>query len=205
MRIISAQKTSHTDVAMDLASRLTGLTNILGGALLVTLLLNSSLALGATAPTSYTVNLAWDANPESDVVGYRVHYGTTSGNYTASVEAGNLTTNAIPGLASGVTYFFAITAFNASGLNSGFSNEITFMPGLQTAPTASLSILSTGQIVMTIHGQMGHTYEIQASQDLITWTIIGSGTMGNGGSLEFTDTNAAAYSTRFYRTYDTQP
>ena len=32
------------------------------------------------------VTLAWDANTESDLAGYKVHYGTASGSYTTSVD-----------------------------------------------------------------------------------------------------------------------
>jgi hypothetical protein len=32
------------------------------------------------------VTLAWDANTEPDLAGYKVHYGTASGSYTTSVD-----------------------------------------------------------------------------------------------------------------------
>jgi len=34
----------------------------------------------------------------------------------------------------------------------------------------------------------------------VTWTVIGTATVGATGSLDFTDTNAASFSKRFYRT-----
>jgi hypothetical protein len=37
----------------------------------------------------------------------------------------------------------------------------------------------------------------------MAWTVIGTATMGASGSLDFTDTNAASFSTRFYRTQQT--
>ena len=39
------------------------------------------------------VTLAWDANTESDLAGYRVHYGTASGSYTTSVDVHKVTTS----------------------------------------------------------------------------------------------------------------
>jgi len=51
-----------------------------------------------------------------------------------------------------------------------------------------------------VTGPVGHTYDIQATQDFVTWTVIGIVTMGASGTLNFTDTNAAAFSRRFYRT-----
>jgi len=63
-----------------------------------------------------------------------------------------------------------------------------------------LRVTPAKQFVLTVSGPTGHTYDIQATQDFITWTVIGTVTVGASGSLDFTDTNAAAFSKRFYRT-----
>jgi len=55
-----------------------------------------------------------------------------------------------------------------------------------------------------VTGPIGGTYEIQATQDLKMWTIIGTVTVGAGGVRDFADTNAAAFSKRFYRTREMQ-
>ena len=68
-----------------------------------------------------------------------------------------------------------------------------------------IRVTPTRQVVLTVTGQIGHTYDIQATQDFTTWTVIGTVTVGAGGSLDFTDTNAASFPKRFYRTHDTQP
>ena len=36
-----------------------------------------------------TVTVAWDRNPEPDIAGYRISYGTVSGVYTNTVDVGN--------------------------------------------------------------------------------------------------------------------
>jgi len=56
------------------------------------------------------------------------------------------------------------------------------------------------QFALTVTGTVGHTYDIQATQDFKTWTTIGTVTVGATGSLNFTDANAASFSRRFYRT-----
>ena len=72
-----------------------------------------------------TVTLAWDANTESNLAGYKLHYGNTprsQGAYTHSVTIGIATTYTIslqPG-----TYYFALTAYNNVGNESGYSNEV---------------------------------------------------------------------------------
>lgn len=77
----------------------------------------SSATLTWTAPTIYA-----DGTPFTDITGYKVHRGTTSGIYTSPVDVGNVTTYTVTSLTAG-TYYFAITAYNASGYESGFSNE----------------------------------------------------------------------------------
>lgn len=72
------------------------------------------------------VSVAWDPNSESDLAGYRVHYGTSSGEYSVVIDVGNVTSYTIKGLEMGVAYFSALTAYNTSDLESGYSNEISF-------------------------------------------------------------------------------
>lgn len=77
------------------------------------------------------VQLAWDPNVESDLAGYVVLIGTTSRVYTQSLDVGPASPTAtVSGLADATTYYFAVRAFNTSGLQSGWSNEVVVtMPG----------------------------------------------------------------------------
>jgi hypothetical protein len=72
--------------------------------------------------------LAWDPNTESDLAGYKIHYGTVSGNYTAHLDVHNVTTYTVTGLTDGQTYYFAASAYNASGKESGYSNQVVYSP-----------------------------------------------------------------------------
>ena len=101
------------------------------------------------------------------------------------------------GLAGGVACFFAVTAYGTNGLESSFSNESSFVPG---TPIVQIRAAPAGQFVLTVSGLVGHMYEILATQTFTDWTVIGTVTLGAGGSLDFTDTNAASFSKRFYRT-----
>ena len=197
MTNIHKQNTGRTSVTGDWSLRIMGLTRVLAGILLLVLLHNPMPVLGVTLPSTYSVTLAWQPSSSPGATGYRVYYGPACGNYTNSVLVGNVTTNTVSGLASGVTYYFAITSVAAGGQESPFSNEISFVPGVQTV---RIHTASANQFVLTVSGLIGHTYQIQATQDFKTWTTIGTVTMGAGGSLDFTDTNAASYPHRFYRT-----
>lgn len=100
------------------------------------LLVVLGLVLAGAVAADQSVTLAWDPNPEPDVAGYIVYYGTVSRNYPFHTNVGNVTTATIYGLREGVTYYFAIAATNSTGLESDFSNEITnHIPSLETLAT----------------------------------------------------------------------
>ena len=70
--------------------------------------------------------LEWDPNAEPDLAGYRLYYGLSSGDYQYSVDVGNQTTYTITDLEASKTYYIAATAYNTTGLESGYSNEVVF-------------------------------------------------------------------------------
>ena len=84
------------------------------------------------------VKLKWDPNPEQDIAGYRVHKGPSSGNYIETLDVGPTTTATIENLSSGTEYFFAVTAYNTSGLESDPSAELSHIP-LNEPPSVSLT------------------------------------------------------------------
>ncbi len=81
-----------------------------------------------------SVTVSWNANPEADVVGYVVLYGTQPGVYVFSQQVGRVTTATLTSLKDGQTYYFAIRAVNADGLNSPMSAEISTVVPL-TSPS----------------------------------------------------------------------
>ncbi len=174
------------------SSRFLGTTTLLGGILLLSLLHYSSQAFGAT----HNVSLAWDESPTPTVTGYRVHYGVVSGTYANSVAVGNVTTNSIAGLISGVTYFFVVTASTAGGLVSDPSNEISFVAGLPSPP---IRITTNKRIVVTVNGADGQNFDILATQNFTVWSLIGMVTLGVTGTMDFIDPDAASFPGRFYR------
>jgi len=94
-----------------------------------------------------TVSLAWDANSEPDLSGYKVYWGSASGTYGTPVTLGKVTTFTTPKLANG-TWFFAVTAHNTGGLESGFSNEVSCVVAVAPTPPANLRIVSEPQALM---------------------------------------------------------
>jgi hypothetical protein len=70
------------------------------------------------------VNLAWDANSELDIAGYKVHYGTHRSGYDVSLDVGNWLSCTIGDLREDEIYYFAVTAYDTAGNESGYSNEV---------------------------------------------------------------------------------
>ena len=93
------------------------------------------------------VTLAWDANSESDLGGYRVHYGTSSTSYSVHIDVNKATTYTVTGLTAGQTYYFAATAYDTSGNESGFSNMVSCDHRLRPEhrPLGAGSALRAGQ------------------------------------------------------------
>jgi hypothetical protein len=72
------------------------------------------------------VTLAWDPNSEPDLEGYNFYWGYASRDYAFSKDVGNVTEYTVTGLIPGITYYFAVTAYNTSGLESDYSDEVVY-------------------------------------------------------------------------------
>ncbi len=66
-----------------------------------------------------------DGSPLTDLAGFKVYYGTSSRTYTGSIDVGNVETYTVSGLPKGQTYYFAVTAYDTSGNESDYSNEVS--------------------------------------------------------------------------------
>ena len=79
-----------------------------------------------TSSPSGQAKLAWDPpDISTDVTGYMIHYGTASGTYSQAIDVGNTTSYTVSNLIDGKTYYFAVTAYNAIGYESVYSNEVS--------------------------------------------------------------------------------
>lgn len=77
----------------------------------------------ATPAFAGNVSLAWDASTSANIAGYKVYVGQASRIYGTPVSIPNQTTWTVENLPTG-TFYFAVTAFNTDGYESGFSNEV---------------------------------------------------------------------------------
>jgi hypothetical protein len=73
------------------------------------------------------VTWEWDPNNETDLKGYKLYYGFESGNYSFAIDVGYHTIYTITDLLIGETYYFSLTAYNYSGYESSYSNEVLYI------------------------------------------------------------------------------
>lgn len=150
---------------------------------------------------SQKVTLAWDASQASDVAGYVLHYGTASQTYTSRIDAGTNTQLSVDGLDEGLTYYFALTAYNSARIESPPSGEIVYIaPGLLTiAP----GLYPGSPFYLKFPVAPGHWYEIEASVDLKSWiTIEQTDTSFLNTWFTFQDLQSSDFPMRFYRLAD---
>jgi len=90
----------------------------------VTLTVASATSTKSTT-TVTTATLSWAPNTDSDLAGYKVYMGTTSGLYGTPVDVGNVTTYTAGNLTAGTTYYFSVTAYDQSRNESIHSGEVS--------------------------------------------------------------------------------
>jgi hypothetical protein len=109
------------------------------------------------------VTLAWDPNPEASLKGYKVYYGSASGNYSFMVDVGNWTSLTISGLEAGKTYYFAATAYGPAGEESGMSGELRYDTPRPDSHFLSPTNASNGAASYTINASAGPNGSISSA------------------------------------------
>jgi len=140
----------------------------------------SPFVASAAIIPSTGASLEWNTNPEADVVGYKVYFGTESQNYTSVIDVVGTTKMQLPAVSLGSTYYLAVSAYNATGEESPRSAELKVLADVP-APVAdtSMSFSAPG------HGQLQWRYPqsdvpsadkftVYASEDLKTWQPAGT-------------------------------
>jgi hypothetical protein len=164
------------------------------------------LGIPRTAPG---VSLAWNPNTAPGIAGYRLYYGSASGSYSSKIDVGNATATAVPGLTSGKTYFFAATAYNSAGLESGYSGEVSYtVPATNGLPSIVLSSPSNGA-TYTAPASLSLVATVTANGHSITKvqfyngaTLLGSDAAAPY-SFSWTNVAAGSFSLKAVLTYDT--
>ena len=114
------------------------------------------------------ITLEWDASSGSDIAGYKIYYGPSSRNYDTVIDVGNYTSISITDLEDNETYYFAVTAYNADGDESGYSNEVHFFAAIAYNADGDESNSSKVCIdcIYPVHGTIGTEVDITKLSNL---------------------------------------
>jgi hypothetical protein len=151
-----------------------------------------------SARAGTSVTLAWSPVTNHAVAGYALYEGNASGVYTSRHDAGTNTSITITGLKAGQTNFFVATDYNADLQESAPSVEVAYLvPGLVrlTAPAKP-----GAPVILSFPVAVGHSYEIQASTNLQTWTNLAQTAVSTSNAwFSYQDGTASGFSRCFYR------
>lgn len=136
-----------------------------------------SVALGASRGF---VRVNWNANPEANISGYRVHYGKASGKLPWSQLTNSKPSATLVGLKPG-TYFLAVQAFNTSGLEGPLSSEVSF-----TVPENKLAEISVESLFGSVLIDGQSTVEM-GSEHVGSTRLPRTFTIKNVGKANLTD------------------
>ncbi len=157
----------------------------------------------AALPGDGDVLLTWNANSEGDLTGYDVYRSTTPmSGYTLLTPMLVTTTSFLDTTAvNGTTYFYVVTAWNTSGLESPTSAEVSATP-MDAPPAAPVNLRSLGR-----RAGLRVRWDANAEADLAGYDLYRASVSGGPYAkvnvsplLEptFLDTGVAPFATVFY-------
>ena len=173
----------------------------------IIIFLTTFICLALLSPDGHSaqVTLGWDANTDPSIAGYKIYYGESSGSYQVVTDAGMNTVYTISNLQSRSTYYFAATAYNTSGIESGYSNEVSYStPAACTysiSPTSQQAGSSGSPGAVSVTTSPGCVWTVASNVSWITLTsnssVTGPGTVNywvsaNSGTTSRTGTMSIA-------------
>ena len=138
--------------------------------------------------SALSITLGWNANTETNLAGYKLHYGPASRTYTNSIAVGNVTTYTVTNLANGVPFYFAVTAVNTLELESDYSNEVAHEPPNSPpviSPIDDVTISEdapTSVIAFTISDQQTPLNNLQVTRSSSNTSLVPNANIVLGGT-----------------------
>lgn len=145
----------------------------------------------------------WNPSLDTNVVGYFVRYGFSSGSCTNLLDAGMATNAMVFGLEVGNTYYFSVSAYDKAGMESLPSNEVGYVVTELLSGTATNVVLqmknnSGNGMTLEFQALSAGVYEVQATEDFYAWnTVLETNVLV--GTIVIAMNDAKSYSRRFYR------
>jgi len=122
-----------------------------------------------------SITLAWNPSVSTNVVGYNIYSGFTSGVYTSTNFVAGSTNVTVTGLVEGTTYYFAATAVDTLGNESPFSNVTSYSVPTNSVSTNSTVTVSAGNQAPTLNPLNNIVIVGKLSKQTVSLTGISSG------------------------------
>jgi carbon monoxide dehydrogenase subunit G len=167
----------------------------MGTVMFLTIILYTSALFAGDATLSWNPPTTNENNtPLTDLAGFKVYYGAVPGNYSTSIDAGNVTTYQVNNLTDGLTYYFVTTAYDTSGNESSYSNEVskymtpsgTFLPDItviESVPPANDLQMPFGNIAAGSSSNKIVTVTNNGNSDLVMDSIAQINPLANPFSI----------------------
>lgn len=125
--------------------------------LIITVFLLLVFTAGLAVAGNY--GLTWEPNQETDLAGYKIHYnqGRPGPPFEKIVDVGNVTNCVVLDLDPNSNYYFAATAYDTSGFESGYSSQVDIWP-----PMNPKKLKPTGWVKQLL-GSVGRLFKQNAS------------------------------------------
>lgn len=194
-RVASSITSTSTTAAI---FRFTRAPDRLRAAILIPAGLVSVLFLAGSLRADQTASLGWNPVTNVPVAGYACYVGNVSGIYTNRFDVGTNTQITLTGLKEGKTNYFAVAAYDSARIEGPASPSVPYIvPGLVrlTPPPKS-----GGGGTLSFPVAPGHSYEVQASTNLATWTNLWQTSVYSSNAwVSYQDPQSASFKKRFYR------
>jgi len=122
---------------------------------------------------------SWQANTEPDLAGYRLHYGTATGVYLFHLNIGNVSSHILQGLVNGMIYYVVITAYDANGHESGYSNEVNVGPNVTVGPDTIPPLIPQDLFLTPGNGLVNAYWSRNPDLDLASYNVYYGTSPGN--------------------------
>ncbi len=139
--------------------------------------------------------LAWEPSVDPTVTGYAVYIGDAPGSYQQRIDVGASTNAVLTNLTGGTRCYFAVRNYNAANIESLPSNEVSYLiPG-----ALYLSGSAAAGVRLNFVGEQNKTYQVQASTNLINWSVIKVLQPPSNSWVYWDDPDSGSLDQRYYR------
>lgn len=154
---------------------------------------------GAVALPASPCTLGWTLSQDISVAGYALYFGIGRSSATNRQVLGMTNTVTLFNLLASSNYFFYLTSYDASGMESPPSNVLSYKP--PAVSSLKLTSPSGGTMNLQFRAAPGSFCLIQYTPTLnpAQWQILGSAMADANGNIVMTDATAGNSPSRFYR------